>query len=212
MAKRKDKKVIFRRIRGRVVPIRVKESAEGAALIGAGAAVGIAGAILSGRGLGRLARTQTRLTRTLRKATVRGEKIQKDLATIGRGKNLIKKGTPAKRKFAIKRREEAILKRVAMHRRRTDNLLRKQVKIISSARLNLAAFGAGAVATSFLAQAGAEKIAKSLGAGEGQQNVAGTVASSAAGSASTAVLLGRLRNKPIQKVILKTIERGGRMF
>lgn len=63
---KKERKVIFRRIRGRIVPIRVKKDAKkrdflgGAALVGAGAGIGFAG----GRGSRKILRKATeQLTR-----------------------------------------------------------------------------------------------------------------------------------------------------
>lgn len=45
------KKVVFRHIGGRIVPIRLKEGLEGAGQVAAGAGVGLGGAYLAGRGL-----------------------------------------------------------------------------------------------------------------------------------------------------------------
>lgn len=51
MLDKKGNKLAFRRIRGRIVPIRLKEGLTGAGQVATGAGVGLGGAYLAGRGL-----------------------------------------------------------------------------------------------------------------------------------------------------------------
>lgn len=47
----KNKKYVFRRVRGRIIPIRIKEGAKGAGQVGAGVGVSLGGAYFAGKGL-----------------------------------------------------------------------------------------------------------------------------------------------------------------
>ncbi len=178
MAKRKHdgRKVVFRRIRGRIVPIRVKVS--DVALMAGGASVAIGGAVATGSLLKSFSKTQDRVDIFAKKTYMVANK-QLDMGFW----------TP-KVSTTIKRGEKAA---------RYTTTLRTKTKFA------VAGVGITSLLGSFVAQRGAERMAKRFGASETEKDIAGGVVAAGFSIAVGSILLGKVSNPKIRRFVFRAL-------